>query len=179
MTFTQPLPSSGLAHGSATSGISRSSSGNSNLRPFERHVSELFELREHVAAPPLHLFQLRRDGRLFLGGRRRQPLLEFRGGAGQGLGRFRVHGDGGVAQHRLRTRRGDRHAGRFARARVNHRILNVPEVSFDRFVKHFVVAHGRLQERVPVHEPFAAVDPLFLEQVEKRPPDRGHTFHRA
>ena len=33
MIFTQPLPSSGLAHGSATNGISRSISGSISLRP--------------------------------------------------------------------------------------------------------------------------------------------------
>ena len=43
------------------------------------------------------------------------------------------------------------------------------------FVEDFVVADGRLQERVPVHEPLAAVDFAVLEQLEE--PSRGRPGH--
>ena len=104
----------------------------------------------------------------FLWRRRGESLLQLRLGAVQRRGRVGMDGHGRIAQHRLRTRGGDRHVRRFARPRVDHRILEVPEVSLDRFVKHLVVAHGRLQERVPVHQPLAAVDQPLLEQVEER-----------
>ena len=48
------------------------------------------------------------------------------------------------------------------------RILEVPEVAFDGFLEDFVVADGGLQERVPVHQPLAAVDQALAEQVEER-----------
>ena len=48
-----------------------------------------------------------------------------------------------------------------------HRVLDVPEVALHGFVEHFVIAHGRLQERVPIHEPLAAIDFAVLEQVEE------------
>ena len=79
-----------------------------------------------------------------------------------------MHGHGRVAEHRLGPRRGDRHVRRLARLRVDHRVAEVPEVALDRLVEHLVVAHGRLQERVPVHQPLAAVDLAVLEQVEER-----------
>ena len=39
---------------------------------------------------------------------------------------------------------------------------------FTGFVEHLVVADGRLQERVPIHQPLAAIDFAFLEQREER-----------
>ena len=47
---------------------------------------------------------------------------------------------------------------RLARLRIDHRIAKMPEVAVHGFVKHFVVADGRLQERVPIHQPLAAID---------------------
>jgi len=41
-----------------------------------------------------------------------------------------------------------------------------------RFVEHLVVADRRLQRRVPVDQPFAAVDELVLEEAEERVADR-------
>ena len=130
------------------------------LPPGEHHVAQLLELAQHFrragagpppAVPPRPPFLWRAPPRVAAGA----PLRR-----GPGLRRFGMDGHRGVPQHRLGTRRGDRHVGRFTRTRVDHRILDVPEVFLDRFVKHFVVAHGRLQERVPVHESLAAVDTL-------------------
>ena len=41
-------------------------------------------------------------------------------------------------------------------------------MALHRLVEHFVVADGRLQERVPIDQPLAAIDFAFLEEVEKR-----------
>ena len=42
----------------------------------------------------------------------------------------------------------------------------------DVFGVHFIVGHSRLQMRVPVNQPFAAVDQPVPEHLEERPPDR-------
>ena len=87
-----------------------------------------------------------------------------------------MHGHGRVAQHRLRSRRGDADKLGLARLRVDHRIAQVPEVARIGFVKHFVVADGRLQIRVPVDQPLAAIDQPLLEQTERTyAAPRGHT----
>ena len=86
-----------------------------------------------------------------------------------------MDGHGRVAQHRLGPRGGDRHVRRLARLRVDHRIAEMPEVAGDGFVKDFVVADGRLQERIPIDQPLAAVDQAVAKHVEKRvrgPPGR-------
>ena len=48
----------------------------------------------------------------------------------------------------------------------------VPEMPLHRLVKHLVVADGGLQERVPVHQPLAAIDLALLEEREERLADR-------
>ena len=64
--------------------------------------------------------------------------------------------------------------------RIDHRILEVPEVALYGFVKHFIIADGRLQERVPVHQPLAAVDFAVLEQAEEPLADgAAHIGRRA
>ena len=80
-----------------------------------------------------------------------------------------MHGDGRIAQHRLGPSRGDGHVRRLARlADSTHRIAEVPKMALYRLVEDFVVADGRLQERVPIDQPLAAIDFAFLEQGEER-----------
>ena len=55
-----------------------------------------------------------------------------------------------------------------ARLGIDDRILDVPEVALHRVVEHFIVAHGRLQKRIPIHKPLAAIDFALLEEREKR-----------
>src|SRR6476620_8167204 len=43
----------------------------------------------------------------------------------------------------------------------------MPEVAFDRLVKDLVVADGCLQERVPIHQPFAAINQALAEEAEE------------
>ena len=81
--------------------------------------------------------------------------------------RIGMHGHRRVAEHRFGARRGDRHVRRLARLGIDHRIFEVPEVALRRFVEHLIVAHGRLQKRVPIHQPFAAVDFAVFEQAEE------------
>ena len=83
-----------------------------------------------------------------------------------------------VAQHRLRPRGGDSHVLRLAGQRIayrHNRVVEVPEVPRHRLVKDLVVADGRLQHRVPVDQPLAAVDQAVAEEAEKRVPDRPRT----
>src|SRR5437667_6915126 len=100
-----------------------------------------------------------------------------------------MYGDGGIAKHGFGASGGDFDefwfgacgVGRPAHSRESlayasgwcgghHRIAEVPELAFDRFLKDFVVADGGLQERVPVHEPLAAVNEALAEQIKKRLP---------
>ena len=94
--------------------------------------------------------------------------------------RIRMHRHRRIAEHRFRPRRGDRHVRRLARLRIDHRILEVPEVPLRRFVKNLIIAHGRLQKRVPIHQPLAAIDFAVLETAGRTTRARpGHIGHRA
>jgi len=48
-------------------------------------------------------------------------------------------------------------------------ILEVPEMPLHGLVKTSSSLTGRLQERVPIDQPLAAIDFAFLEQLEERP----------
>src|SRR5689334_12320988 len=52
----------------------------------------------------------------------------------------------------------------------------MPEMPFDRLVENLVIADGGLQEGVPIHQPLAAVDEAFAEQVEERLPHGAGTL---
>ena len=84
-----------------------------------------------------------------------------------------------VAEHRLGARRGNRHVCRLARLWIDHRIAEVPEVALHDFVKHLVIADRRLQERIPIHQPLAAIDQSFAEQIEERLSHRLGTHRPA
>ncbi len=109
--------------------------------------------------------------------------LLFRRGVGQALpklcfrlfqraGGIGMHGNGRIAEHRLRPRGGDRHVRRLAGLGVDDRIAEVPEMALDRLVEDLIVADGRLEERVPIDQPLAAIDFALLEQREERLADR-------
>ena len=87
-----------------------------------------------------------------------------------------MHRHGRVTEHRLGARGGDGDMCRLARFGVDHRIIEMPEVTFGDFVEDLVVAHGRLQIRVPIHEPLATVDFVVGKQFEKRLTDRPGTL---
>jgi hypothetical protein len=82
----------------------------------------------------------------------------------------RVHGDAGVAEHRLRTRGG--HGDESARL-AEHGVADVPELAPARHVLDLVVGHGGAQRAVPVHEPCAAVDETLLPERHERRDDRA------
>ena len=69
-----------------------------------------------------------------------------------------MHGDRRIAQHRFGTRRGDDHMGRLARFGIDDGVHEMPEMSLPRLRVNFVIADRRLQMRVPVDQPFVAVD---------------------
>ncbi len=78
-----------------------------------------------------------------------------------------MHSHRRITQHRLRPRRRNCHMRRLTRLRVDHRVLKVPKVALHRLVKYLIIAHGGLQERVPIHEPLTAIDFSVLEQPEE------------
>ncbi len=126
-----------------------------------------FKLRQHSPVAGARLRRFVPELRLLLGRGLGQTPLELFFGLGQRGGRIGMHGHGRVAQHRLGPGRGNRHMPWLAGLWIDHRILEVPEMALHRFVKHFVVADGRLQERVPVDQPLAAINFAVLEQLEK------------
>ena len=99
-------------------------------------------------------------------------LADQRLGAGIGG----VDGDGGVAEHRLGTGGGD---GDVAAA-VGQRVPQVPHVTGDVLVLDLVVGERGAGDRIPVDEPFAAVDQAVAEQHEEGVADRrgAHLVHR-
>lgn len=80
----------------------------------------------------------------------------------------RVHADGGVAQNRLGTRRGNGHEifGTF------YLIVEEIEFSLSFFVIDFLVTQRRLGLGIPVHHAIAAVDHALVVQIDERFDDR-------
>ena len=76
---------------------------------------------------------------------------------------FRVHHHRGVAQHRLGP--GGGHHQRFGAAL--DRVADVPQVAFFLFAFHLQVGDGALEDRVPAHQPLAAVDQAFFVQAHE------------
>ena len=137
------------------------------------HVAELFQLRQQRLAALANGVDFLLDVLPFFGRRFGQLVQQSRLGAVQCRRRVGMHGHGRIAQHGLRPRGGDRHVRRFARLRVDHRVLEVPEVALHFLVEYLVVADRRLQERVPVDQPLAAVNQALAEQIEERAADRA------
>ena len=79
---------------------------------------------------------------------------------------------GRIAEHRFRPRRGQGHKTGFAGLGIDDRVIEVPETARHGLVKDFVVADGRLQHGVPVHQPLAAIDQPVAEHFEERMPHR-------
>src|SRR5438045_3374335 len=86
-----------------------------------------------------------------------------------------MYRDGRVAKHGFGTSSGDFDEQRLTvlcgvgRPAHNYNwIAEVPKLPFDGFLEDLIVADGGLQEGVPVHQPFAAVDEAFAEEIEKR-----------
>ena len=51
----------------------------------------------------------------------------------------------------------------------------MPKVSLDGLMENFVITNGRLQVGIPVDQFFAAIDPLFSEEIIKRAANGGAT----
>ena len=85
---------------------------------------------------------------------------------------FRVHGDGGIAQHRLgpRRRHGDELvcAGlRFAGLRFDDRVANFPQLPGHVFVLHFEIGDRGLVPRAPVHDVISAINQSFFIEADE------------
>ena len=80
----------------------------------------------------------------------------------------RVYRHRSVAQHGFGTRRGHHQTA----VAVAARVADVPEMPFFLFGQHLQVGDGRVQHRVPVHQPLAAVDEALVVQADK------HFLHR-
>ena len=77
-----------------------------------------------------------------------------------------------IAQHRFGPCRRDRYLGRFARLRVDHWVMEIPEIARHGLMKNLVVTDGGMQKCIPVDQSFAPIDQLIFEHVEKRMPNR-------
>ena len=90
----------------------------------------------------------------------------------------RVHGDSGVAEHRLRPSRGNDEvivAGTCAAA-VGEGIAQFPKAPFLFDVLHLEIRQCGLEHRVPIHQALAAVDEAVLVQAHE---DFGHGAREA
>ena len=85
---------------------------------------------------------------------------------------IRMHGHGRVTEHRLRARGGHHQL----RAAVLERVAQVPQAAFLLRRQHLQVRQRRVQHRVPVHQPLAAVDQALLVQPHER---LGHRLRQA
>ena len=83
-----------------------------------------------------------------------------------------------IAQHRLRPRGSDDKivladlGVRPGRVMTLDRVAIVPEVALDVLVNDLVVGDGGLEMRIPIHQPFAAIDQPILEPLEEDFVDR-------
>ena len=85
-----------------------------------------------------------------------------------------VHHHGHVAQQGFRPGGGNRQraaVGQRLACRVSQRVADVPHEAVFFLAFNFQVAHGGFQDRVPVHQAFAAVNQALLVQLDK---GRGH-----
>ncbi len=80
-----------------------------------------------------------------------------------------MHRDGGVAQHRFRTRRRDHDVA----IGIDEWIAQVPQVAVFFRGDDLEIRECGLQHRVPVHQTLAAVDELVLEQPHEHFGDRA------
>ena len=76
---------------------------------------------------------------------------------------FRVHRHGSIAEHGFRAGSGDHQVP----GTVGQGIAEVPHVALLFHVLHFQIGNGGVQGRVPVHQPFAAIDQAFFVQAHK------------
>ena len=76
-----------------------------------------------------------------------------------------MHGDAGVAQHRLGPGGGD---GDECALAALDRVAQVPEMAVDLGLLHLEVGDGGLQLDVPVDQPLVAVDQAGLVQRRRR-----------
>ena len=81
---------------------------------------------------------------------------------------MRMHGDGGVAEHRLRPRRrdGDERAG-VASGGVDDRIFEMPEMALRLDLLDLEIGNRGLQLRVPVDEALVLVDQPFAVELDE------------
>ncbi len=131
------------------------------------HRGQPFEAGQELGAAGGKILEGLVDLGVFLG-RGGGPLLAERLFGGIERGRRRgMHRHGRVAEERLGPRGRHDHARRLAGLGIDHVVADVPEVALHGLVEDLVVAHGRLQEGVPVHEPLAAADEALLEEPEE------------
>ena len=172
MIFTQPVPSSGLAQTSATSGISRFKQRQPHLAAVAGHAGERFQLAAASCGGAPGDRRSASEGPASPCAGRVQPGLELGLGLIQRGGRIRVHRHGRIAQHRLRPRGGQGHVLWLAGLGIDDGIVEIPEIARHGLVEDLVVADGRLQHGVPVHQPLAAIDQSVAEHLEERMPHR-------
>ena len=89
---------------------------------------------------------------------------------------LRMHGNGGVAEHRLGPRRrhdDERRRIVGAERLALDRIAQVPEIALDLDLLHFEVGDRGEQFRIPVHQPLVFVDQPFAVQFDEHLHDRA------
>ncbi len=88
----------------------------------------------------------------------------------------RIHCDCGVAEHRFRASRRDHEMT----AAIRERITQVPQLTLLGHGQHFEIRQRRVQHRIPVDEPLAAIhQPVFVQAHEHVGDDGGQAFvHR-
>ena len=97
-------------------------------------------------------------------GQRQRDLLADERGVALVLG---VHGHGDVAQQGLGARRRHDDARMWIMSSVHRRIADLPQAAVFLLGFDLEVGHGRLQLRVPVDEPLAAVDQALFVQLHE------------
>ncbi len=99
-------------------------------------------------------------------GKRQQECLADEVSVAQVVGIYR---NGGISQHRLRPRRGNRDVP----GAILERVAQMPQMPLFLLALHFQIRQSGEQHRVPVDEALATVDEAFLVQPHKCLGDRA------
>ena len=106
------------------------------------------------------------DDRNAAAGDRQQHMFADDGGIARIIG---AHGHGGIAQHGFGPRSGnDDMIGAIGKARaIRQRIADVGEAAGDFAGFHFQIGNRGLQLRIPVHQPFVAIEQFLVVELNE------------
>ena len=139
------------------------------------HLTQLHERLQHRGPSFSDAVELLLQGLFLFVGHDRQFVSQVGFDLIERRGRIWMDSDRSIGQHGFRTSSSDGDVRWFSWQWVDHRIANVPEMALDSLVKNLVITDSCLQVRVPIDQPFTAIDQILAEQVKEGSADCSGT----